>query len=548
MTIDAGAMMLRAARHFESAANLAAAAEVLPLPDLFMRARAINRIQNAYRAATSEAMRGVHVLESLGAPVDDARTGVRTALDQIDPKIQYRIEYMREQMAAKDVPGLLRMHADQLRLRVELDPLDPAAARRRVQAELDEILRVPDSELTQQQRWRVGMMHGLPPHQRPDMPEPLRASHPLDLLAARGSSPATDDMAWGEWATLRLDLRRRELAAEPGVSREALDAELRATIARTDSDVPREMSERLTVIAGLDDDLRPAILDTPLPSPQHGLSHLSVSDLMQDMNVDAKAKYDSLRMAVEHERMLADPTLTREVVTSELRELLSVPNELLTMEQLRRMSVLARLPEHVRPVMPATLGWHYRFEDLGLHGYHPAKNRRTAKVLDLMRAHTAAVFDPERAAGQLKARLDAGEQIDIRMIAALSMHKGLLDRAGLTKDVLHRQALRALAGAGAGSSQTLPHHLAIVRDTLAAVKADDHGIAAMRAEALELAERNLDRMAGRRSDTFARHPDYGEIGRFVSIADLLDALGPATAGKSSGRAAAADTTAEQLPW
>jgi hypothetical protein len=47
---------------------------------------------------------------------------------------------------------------------------------------------------------------------------------------------------------------------------------------------------------------------------------------------------------------------------------------------------------------------------------------------------------------------------------------------------------------------------------------------AVRTEMLELADRNLARMAGTRSDTYGRHPDYSEIGRLVSTMKLVDQM------------------------
>jgi hypothetical protein len=173
--------------------------------------------------------------------------------------------------------------------------------------------------------------------------------------------------------------------------------------------------------------------------------------------------------------------------------------------------------------MPARID-HYAFEDLGLLRYHPARNLAAAKVFDQMRIHMAAVVDPELVARQLGEQVRAGQRIDFRVIAALEGQEALLARHGLTPDVLNREAVKSLAGAGTGSKDALLHHLQRVRATIEAIPAGDERTAAIRMQALELADRNLDRMAGRRTDTFSRHPDYAEVGRIVSIAELLEAV------------------------
>jgi hypothetical protein len=64
----------------------------------------------------------------------------------------------------------------------------------------------------------------------------------------------------------------------------------------------------------------------------------------------------------------------------------------------------------------------------------------------------------------------------------------------------------------------------------------------VRAQTLELLDRNLDRMRGVRIDTFGRHPDYAEIGRVAANLHLIDAI------QHPPAATAASSAAEQLTW
>jgi hypothetical protein len=303
--------------------------------------------------------------------------------------------------------------------------------------------------------------------------------------------------------------------------------------------------DRLSLIAGLPDDLRPALVDTPVPWPDHRLEDLSAWGWTPARNGDARSKFDALRMATEHEKLLADPAVTRQSVTAELVALLSKPDDELTDADLYRTSLLARLPEHLRPPMPPAIDGHYRFENLGLLRYHPVKNRAAAPVFEQARAHMAAVVDPEGTLRAVRARLDAGQPIDIRIVSALALEPELLAKYGITNEVLEQQAIRALSTAGDGGygqKQQLSHYLRIGRDRVAATEVTAQ-LAPIRATALELADRNLDRMSGARLDTFARHPDYAEIGRFVSASELLAKLAPRTGTAAVDDAASAAATA-----
>ena len=200
--------------------------------------------------------------------------------------------------------------------------------------------------------------------------------------------------------------------------------------------------------------------------------------------------------------------------------------------------------------MPARLDSPHRFEDLGLLGYHPATSPTAAHVMESARVHLTAYADPEAVVRQIKVRIDAGQAIDIRVIGALEGKPELLARAGLTPEALRRQALLSLnhaGGGGTGGNDALLHHLTIARTDLAAASPADPGALELRDQALEIADRNLARMRGERTDTFGRHPDYAEVGRFVSIADLLDALKP-NASTAHATSHTASTAAETLTW
>ncbi len=547
MTIDIRSTIVRAATYLDQASTLAQTANELPLPRLLFRGRAVAEVNETFGRAVGQGRLAIAQLEGIGGPAHEAMLGVDELLAKIDPLMPREphkgLDWLRGFSEHEDVAGRLGVRADTLRL--VADHLDevPEAVRASLDAEIGALVARDFNTITAADVRRLAAIEGLPAPLRPDFPARLRDNYGATELVLRrmlpGTGPGRDNIARGEFEQLRLHRVRAAMAADPAITRESLDAEVRAIIATPDADVTTEQATRLSAIAGLGDDLRPALVDTPVPWPQHKLADLSSWGWLPGKDGDARAKFAALRMAVEHEAMVADPAITRETVTKELVGLLAVPDELLTDAQLYRTSQLARLPEHLRPPMPARIDWHYAFEDLGLLKYHPARNKAAEKVFDQMRIHMAAVVDPELTVRQLAERVQSGQRIDFRVIAALDGQDALLAQHGLTPAVLQREAVKSLAGAGAGSKDALLHHLQRVRAGIAATSATDPKIATIRAQALELADRNLERMSGTRTDTFSRHPDYAEVGRIVSIAELLDAFAaprPTTAAAASGAA------------
>lgn len=551
MGIDVAATLLRAATSLDAAASAASSAMDLPPPRLFRRGAAIHKVTESFDSAASHAGRAARELETLGDPLADARSGVEQLRERIDSTIVPDLVHQRRYSMVSHVPLSLQTRAASLRLHANLIDADPAAARAALGREVDELVQRPYSTITHDDVQHLAAITQLPDELRPALPSPLRIRYGMADMVPRRMLPGSDNIARGEFDRLRLDALRRRLVDSGSVTRESLDAEVRAIIATSNADVTPAQVERLSLITGLPDELRPALVDTPVPWPAHRLEDLSAWGWTPARDGDARAKFDALRMATEHEQMIADPAVTRQSVTDELVALLAKPDSELSDADLYRTSLLARLPEQLRPSMPAAIDKHYRFEDLGLLRYHPYDNRAAATAFDQARVHMAAVVDPEGTLHAMRARLAAGQSIDIRVVTALQLEPELLGKHGITKQVLEQQAIRALSNAGTdglAQQQQLSYHLRIERDRIAAMNLAPK-LESIRSTALELAERNLARMSGARTDTYGRHPDYAEIGRFVSASELLGKLVPRAADDAASAAAAtvADA-ADTIVW
>ena len=555
MNLDAAASITRAAQLLERAAGRAAAANELEVPRLLFRGRAITQMEQLYREAVTNGRRALVELQGIDGPAADALHGVDELLAKIDPDIardkHQPLWWLRSYSETRDVAGRLGMRGDRLRLLAAQVDGDPAIIRARLDADVRAITTKPFDQVTREDVRRLAAIDGMPESVRPNLPPRLRDTYGPEELVLRRMLPGSDNIARGEFEMYRLAAAREAIEADPTATRAALDAEARAIITTPNADVTAEQVARLSELAGLGDQLRPAILDTPVPWPQHRLAELSAWGWTPARNGEAKAKFAALRMALEHEAMRSDPALTKQAVTTELVELLATPAHELTDQQLYRASQLARLPEHLRPPLPAPIDNHYRFENLGLLGYHPANHRAAAATWDRARVHMAAVVDPEYTVRQLAARVQAGEQVDFRVIDALADQDELLHAHGLTTDVLNRLAVSSLADAGLGSTGELRVLLERMRDRFRAIPETNTTLADVRRSTLELLDANIDRMLGRRTDTYSRHPDYAEVGRIVSSAKLVDTLStPASKPRPAASTMADATTAatDTLSW
>ncbi len=538
------AALVRASTHLESAARNASAALDHDMPLLFGRLRAIREIRSTLAAAASDARLAIRALDFADDGLATNVDVIRGVANSLDPALRPRIWRQRDYRHMKTAPHALRQHAESLRLLAGLEHEAPAAARTRMQVRLDELVDrpwKPGEHADRAALLEAGSISLLPEPYRPDLATTLYDYHRLSTATARTLASTADGAARIEFANQRFAATARRMAADPTTTREGVETELRALLSLADDQVTHEHNERLATLVRLPDELRPELLDTPMPRSNYGPVHIAAQGWLPSKRQEGSIVWETLRLAVERERMLLDPATTRESVMAELFDLIAVPDADLTHAQLRRISVLAHLPEHLRPAMPVSPIRDLDFANLGVLGRHPADNVFAAEVMDHARSQLLAELDPDRAAMHLREAIESGTRFDIRVAEALDAHPLARERAGLTDELLHRAAIETLASAGGhGRSESLQLRTILerMRERVADAAPVDEGVAAARDEALELIDRNVGRMSGARSDTYGRHPDYAEIGRIASIARVLDAVDrPAASG-----------VAETLTW
>jgi hypothetical protein len=524
MPIDAAATMLRAAAHLDAAAGSAARGLEVEMPKLFRRGRAREAMTAEFALAASQARQAVRELEPLGAPVADARAAIDESLPKFDPALLHRrIDNAREFGEFTDATTRLRVVRDRLRLQAQLASTPADVARARLQADVDSILDLPPDAINDQHVWRLGVISGLPEQLRPRLPAPVKPTFPVEYLGIRGLD-YMGRMARNELHNLRLDRMRRVVEADPTVTREGLEAELRSIVAADPSiETPREL-DRIAVMAGLPERLRPRAFAAPEVWTDYPMSSLGVYGGDRGMGSVVRMKVDALRMAHEHELMVADPAVTRDTVSKEVVGLLTRPVDSLGEDEMRRLSVLMRAPEQLRPALPPRVDPHYVFEDLGLLRRIPARDLKSRDIYLAGRLQLLTKEAPDVLVGELRTLRDRHFPMDPRLVAALlADHPELIERAGVRASDLHTTAINLLAG-GERTPRDIGDQLAIIRIGVERATPADDVQRAMRDELLALVDRNIARVRGEVRDTFSNHPDYAELGRIVENARLLRTL------------------------
>jgi hypothetical protein len=391
----------------------------------------------------------------------------------------------------------------------------------------------------------------LPDPYRPDLPAPLNSGWERWRLATdepRDFRLGTHIASEMEHVRLAQDVRT--MAADPAVTRETLDAELRAIVAKPDADVTLADVERISLMARLPNAKRPPIIDRAYTYGWLPVSKMSSWGYTPTTEGAVRGTWDSLRRLALEEQLLADPSFTRQMAEDELLGLLAKPATQLTTDELVRVNAIAGLPEHLRPSLPPSPDTDIVI-GAGTNVVRP-DGVRASRAFETLRNHVAE-RNPEAMARRLVELDHTGEAIDLGLVAVLAKTPGLLDQVGIDAELLHRQSIGALAAAGGDRGADLAANLRIARNVIDQHPAADGSVAQLKDEAIELADRNLARMSGERTDTYGRHPDYAEVGRVASIATLLHEMRKLAAAKAAAAAEARATGAgagagEVLTW
>ena len=333
-------------------------------------------------------------------------------------------------------------------------------------------------------------------------------------------------------------------------TREAVTAELERLMVRANTELTDDELRRVALLAELPESLRPPIESTgPLggslsrmvrkPDLAERFRHQS------PLKVSLDSELNNVRLAVQAPGFAAREHLTAQRAADRYAELLLVPNRDIDSDQLRELAYLASLGDELRPAMPDDAA---RLLRRGyLHTFRPKYQLATYVQFQDLRSHAFETM-PDRMAAHVASRVARDELVSSDVLARLAdLDDAGLARHGLTREHLLARTLR-MAGDGKadgwswGRSQFLAARKLVdevqvgddVRPLLDDLRTRLDG-------AIASVERNYDGAPPpRRMDALHRErwPDFGEVGRARSTAELIHELS-----RASKPAAAADTLA-----
>ncbi len=534
--------ILRQARSILDGARRTAHSAVDPRIPLFRRAQAIERRGRELATALEQAEAAAALLadggpraRSAGAAITQTVDGARSALEHLglrQAKFGIEVPY---------APGRLDLHVDRLQLLERVDGMSDDAAREVVEHAVERALPGIAAEDATAKRQLAGLV-GLPEQLRSRYLATRFAPRTWEISAlssSKGYSITGEDMA--REAAAALD--RHALARLSTSDREARVASL---LDRAPDSLSRAEVRELALAASLPADLVPAPLARESLREPGRMRELTTQHTSRIDGVEVRRADDGFLREVEAQRLVTSGQVPdRASVLDEIVDLLDAPVQELSPGQQRRLSVLVRLPVSHGPPMPVAKDAHGLYS-IGIRA-HPLERPEVVPMgRDAARRHFADVRHPGPGLAELRRAIVEDVPFDLDRLPALLDDRNAMAAAGVTDSMVELLFVRELRHSGSAvRGENLRNGLEIAARRLQA-ELDDPELEALRLEAVELIDRNIDRMLGRRADTYGRHPDYAEVGRVVATVRLLARLADDTvAGPGAGQAAAG---AAGLTW
>jgi hypothetical protein len=534
-----GVSTLRSAAHvLDGAARSLGAAVDNTRPVLFNR-RSVFAERSAH---VSEAMRqaeeAVALLHEAGPRGETLAASMQQHVDYLHRVFDgRRFADARHALTPGHLTTSFQIRADRARLLDELADLDDASAQQLLERRLERPLRGMLAGDTAALR-EVAILAGMPAELRPRQ---LMTQIAPSVWDAVGASSTVERSVVGSDALVEAAaaVRRFELGALPATT---VEARVQALLAR-DPDSLTPIEVRDLALAGTLPDRLITELDVPsLRTPRLLKALIEASPSSIDGRPSRLAQDTFLREVEALGLVRAGTAPTRRAATVEMADILDTPLDALTPEQVHRMSVLMHLPIEHRPTMPTTRST-FQLPAFGLRTGWQARADDHQRMLEDARTHFHDLRDPSAGLAELRRSFVEDLPFDVHRMAALLADRPSARAAGIDDAMIAHAMTRQLERAGTSAVKGAPLRqlLETSREGLAG-RVLRPELEQVRAQTLELLDRNLDRMRGVRIDTFGRHPDYAEIGRVAANLHLIDAI------QHPPAATAASSAAEQLTW
>jgi hypothetical protein len=363
-------------------------------------------------------------------------------------------------------------------------------------------------------------------------------------------APLKDAIAGAQHASRRFELVSKDAEAvargdlpamftlDAAPTRAATGAELERLLARGNTDLTDDELRRVALLAELPASMRPPIESTgPLGS---SLSKLSLKpDLAERFRHQSPLKggidseLNNVRLAVQAPRYAADPALTADAAADELVDLLVRPNRELMTDDLKQFAFVASLPDELRAGLPRTGDAVRTLRRDYIHEFQPRHQLATYVQFQDLRAHVLATM-PDRVARKVSERVAADQMVSSDMLAWLAdLDDAALARFGLTREHLLARTLRMVGDGKADGWSWGRAQFHAARKLVDEVRVEPE----MRPLLDDLRTRldgaisQVERQIPDRADTprmnaivAERWPDFGEVGRATSTAELIHRL------------------------
>jgi hypothetical protein len=416
---------------------------------------------------------------------------------------------------------------------------DPAVTADTLREEVRAILAKPDAEVTPDDLRRLSLIEGVAGDKAQHFPSPR--SYSFTTIHENGYS-SIQSYVTNELKQLRTWLDRGDIARDPSITREQLVDEVRSILAKPDAEIGPEDMRRLATFEGIEGDK-----SLRFPNPR-SYTFTTISDNGYSATQSYVApELRQLRTWLDRADIEADPTATVETLRDEVASIALKSADELTGEDIRRLEVLAGLEGSRSLALPAPAS--YSYEQLQASFTPPSAHQYLEPI------RTWAVLNSDAGFRELAAQLRAGKAVDLATLAAVSGRSAELAELGVSRTSMFDSAVAAMRAKAGANAQT--PELEFTRQLVLGTEVPPE-LATLKQQTLDMAQANLDRMAGRLHDGYSNYSDLGEMGRIIENVELI---GRVTAARDAARStsaaagsAVADATAgaaragEQLSW
>jgi hypothetical protein len=408
---------------------------------------------------------------------------------------------------------------------------DPAITQEMLLDEMRTILAKPDAEITPDELRRIGVLEGVTGDKSLRLPDPR--SYNFSTIAEYGWGP-TESYTTTELKHLRGWLERGDIARDPAITADSLVDEVRTIVAKPDAEITTDDLRRIGVLEGITGDKA-----LHLPSPR-SYSFSTISEYgWRPTDSYAATELANLRSWMQRVDIERDPAITAEALREEAASIALKPPAALTVDDLRRLDVLHTLQGAKAPGIPAPTS--YSYEQLAGYGTSTAEGY-IGPVREWALVNSPGGLD------EVAAQLRGGHVVSPTTMAFLAGHQEELAARGVDIALVLDSGIAALRAKAGAHDQTA--ELQLVRSFVQNLRVPPE-LRQLQLETVDMANRNLDRMAGRVHDGYSSYPELGEMGRIIENAELMGRVVSATSSTPAAIADAASDAAragEQLTW